>query len=173
MERRARNDLKAEPESAVVIQVASLDEARIWHNEFDVVISAGVRPNEVRWDHPAHIVRTFHDGLAGRGSATVGAIAALLAFGDGRAGSMLVHCHRGESRSTAVAIGLMVQAGATPSEAVEQLKAQHPAARGFTPNALVLSHVEAVLGLNDLVKDIARHAPTSGVLLPLATSRHW
>lgn len=173
MERRTRNALNAQPKSAMVIQVASLDEARTLHNEFDVVISAGVRRDEVPWNHSAHIVRTFHDGLTGRGRATLGAIAALLTFGSRRTGSTLVHCHRGQSRSTAVAIGLMVQAGATPSEAVQQLKAQHPADRAFTPNALVLSHVEAVLGMDDLVKDIARHAPTSGVLLPLATSRYW
>lgn len=157
----------------MVMQVVSLDEARLCRSEFDAVVSAGVRPSEVRWDHPAHIVRPFHDGLSGRGCATVEAVAALLAFGAGRAGSMLVHCQRGESRSTAVAVGLMVQAGATPTEAVTVLRQAHPVGRRFAPNALVMMHVEAVLGRAGLVAEVARLVPGVGALLPMATSRKW
>jgi predicted protein tyrosine phosphatase len=152
------------------MQVVSLVEATAIRTEFDAIISAGVRPS---WSHPCHIVRQFHDGIGGRGCATVEAVAALLAFGASRGGSMLVHCQQGESRSTAIAVGLMVQAGATPTEAVTMLRQAHPAERRFAPNALVMMHVEAVLGSAGLVADVAKLVPTAGVLLPMATTRRW
>jgi hypothetical protein len=152
------------------MQVVSLVKATAIRTEFDAVISAGVRPS---WSHPCHIVRQFHDSLGGPGCATVEAVAALLAFGAGRGGSMLVHCQQGESRSTAIAVGLMVQAGATPTEAVTMLRQAHPVGRRFAPNALVMMHVEAVLGRAGLVAEVAKLVPTAGVLLPMATTRRW
>ena len=153
-----------------MIQVVSLVEATAIRTEFDAVISAGVRPS---WSHPCHIVRQFHDGLGGRGCATVETVAALLAFGADRSGSMLVHCQQGESRSTAIAVGLMVQAGVTPTGAVTMLRQAHPVGRRFAPNALVMMHIEAVLGRAGLVAEVARLVPVVGALLPMATSRQW
>ena len=157
-----------------MVTVVSLAEANERHNDFDVVISAGPRPSEVRWGHPCHLVRTFYDvtDSAARGAVTQADVKAMLAFA-GPNQSVLVHCHRGESRSTAVAIGLLVQAGSTPTAAVEQLQSVHPKGRQFVPNALVLTHVEALLGCNGLVSDVAKLIPTAGVLMPLTRSRLW
>jgi predicted protein tyrosine phosphatase len=157
-----------------MVTVASLTEANDLHVNFETVITAGPRPRDITWKHQHHLIRSFYDinNSQARGAPTVDDVAAMLSFGAARS-SVLVHCHRGESRSVAVAIGLLVQAGASPSEATEQLKAQHVAGRSFIPNALVLTHVESVLGRPGLVAEVARQAPTSGVLLPLGTTRPW
>lgn len=154
--------------------VCNLDEANKIHAEFATVITAGPRRSEITWQHPHHIVRSFYDvtDRHARGAVTEADVRALLTFGAGR-DSVLVHCHRGESRSTAVAVGLMVQAGATPGEAVSLLLSAHPNSRPFIPNPLVMMHVEAVLGRAGLVAEVARQVPTAGVLMPMATTRQW
>jgi predicted protein tyrosine phosphatase len=157
-----------------MVTVVSLAEADELHNEFDVVISAGPRPSEVRWGHPRHLVRTFYDvtDLAARGAVTQADVTAMLTFAQPNQ-SVLVHCHRGESRSTAVAIGLLVQAGNTPTAAVERLRSAHPHGRQFIPNPLVLGYVEQVLGCLGLVAAVAKVVPTAGALLPTSTTRQW
>ncbi len=155
-----------------MVIVASLVEAVDLLDQADTVITAGPKRSEVRWRHDRHLIRTFLDVIDGRYAPTVDDVAAMLSFGNG-AGSVLVHCHRGESRSVAVGIGLLVQAGVTPSHAVRQLIKQHPAGRAFTPNPLVLHHVEAVLAKPSLVTEVAAIVPSAGAMLPTVTSRRW
>ena len=157
-----------------MVTVASLAEANKVHADFAAVITAGPRLIQINWRHPNHIVRSFYDvtDRDARGAATEADVRAMLAFGAGQ-DSVLVHCHRGESRSTAIAIGLLVQAGATPTEAMHTLRSAHPVGRAFTPNPLVLGHIEAVLGSAGLVAEVARLVPTAGVLLPMVTTRRW
>jgi len=68
---------------------------------------------------------------------------------------VIVHCHAGRCRSSAMAIGILVQAGLSPDEAVEYVFRIRPRS---VPNTLVLEHCETALGLNnselrDLVED--------------------
>ncbi|MEK7486983.1 MAG: dual specificity protein phosphatase family protein [Planctomycetota bacterium] len=56
---------------------------------------------------------------------------------------VLVHCHAGISRSTAMTLGMMVQHGEKEMDALEHLLQIRPIA---TPNKLILQHIDTVLG---------------------------
>ncbi|MDM8559620.1 hypothetical protein [Candidatus Parabeggiatoa sp. HSG14] len=62
---------------------------------------------------------------------------------------LLVHCHAGVSRSTAVACGVLCQHGLTPIEAVKHVVSIRPQA---FPNRLILRLFDEILGLKgDLI----------------------
>ena len=64
--------------------------------------------------------------------------------------SVLVHCRAGISRSTAIAIGLLIVSGKSVSEAFEQI---HIIRDCLWPNDTILKHFDDILGLNgELVK---------------------
>ena len=157
----------------VTITVTSLDEARHQADDFDAIISAGPKRSQCNFGHRNHLVRTFLDITAGRFAPTSADVAAMLDFAASCQGSLLIHCHRGESRSTAVAIGAWVQAGATTTEACDLLVAAMPAGRAPKPNPLLLQLVEHHLGASGLVLDVARRWPSAAALLPVATTRSW
>lgn len=157
----------------VTIAVASLEEARRQADDFDAIISAGPKRSQCNFGHRNHLVRTFLDITAGRYAPTSADVAAMLDFAASCHGSLLIHCHQGESRSTAVAIGVWVQAGATPTEACDLLVAAIPAGRTAKPNPLLLQLVEQHLGASGLVLDVARRWPSAAALLPVATTRSW
>lgn len=56
---------------------------------------------------------------------------------------VLIHCHAGISRSTAITLGVMVQHGKKEMDALEHLLQIRPAA---TPNKLILQHIDTILG---------------------------
>jgi len=58
---------------------------------------------------------------------------------------LLVHCHAGISRSTAVACGVLCQHGLTPSEAVKYVLSVRPIA---FPNQHILTLFDELLGLS-------------------------
>ncbi len=63
---------------------------------------------------------------------------------------VLVHCHAGISRSTAVAIGLLIHSGKRISEAFETIHWQRDM---MWPNDLILKHFDDILNLGgELVK---------------------
>jgi predicted protein tyrosine phosphatase len=79
---------------------------------------------------------------------------------------ILVHCVGGISRSTATAIGIHCQHGATPEEAVAQIEKVRPQ---LFPNLTITKHFDAALGLNGrllgAVKDWRDHAVSKAILL--------
>lgn len=58
---------------------------------------------------------------------------------------LLVHCHAGISRSTAMAIGILVQHGVDPERAIKYVEEVRPP---LFPNSLVIQHIDDELGLN-------------------------
>ena len=138
-----------------MITVCNIVEAELLAPQYDTLITAGPHQSEVRWHHRHHIARHFIDATTGPLAPSRSAIATLLRFP--RMRPVLVHCHKGESRSTAVAIGIAIADGCAPLDAWAALEAQHPAGRAFTPNRLILAHVEDVLGVTGLVAHAERH----------------
>ena len=68
---------------------------------------------------------------------------------------LLVHCHAGMSRSTAVAWGIAMARGLDPDVAIRALHQAHPEdfpgeKRLFMPNRLIVEHLEVVLGIRGL-----------------------
>jgi len=62
--------------------------------------------------------------------------------------TLLVHCEYGQSRSTAVAMGVAVALGARIEDAARELLQAHPAGRPFVPNERILSLFDHHLGCN-------------------------
>jgi predicted protein tyrosine phosphatase len=56
----------------------------------------------------------------------------------------LVHCHAGKSRSPPLAIGILVQARLSPSEAFDRVRGIGPA---LIPNRLMIRQLDDILGL--------------------------
>lgn len=57
---------------------------------------------------------------------------------------ILIHCHAGVSRSTAIAIAALVQNGVDPAEAIDQIEEIRPC---LWPNQLIIKHADDYLGL--------------------------
>ena len=64
--------------------------------------------------------------------------------------NILIHCRAGISRSTAIAIALLVYNGATPKQAFKYVNKLSPA---MDPNELILTHADNELGLNGALLD--------------------
>lgn len=60
-------------------------------------------------------------------------------------GRLLVHCTAGKSRSTAMAIGILIQSGKSPQEAFDFVKTLQPA---MFPNRLMIEYVDDYLRLD-------------------------
>jgi predicted protein tyrosine phosphatase len=155
------------------ILIANLEEAALLALEFDTVITAGPQADEVaEWfTHPDHLVVEFHDVVhRGWGGPTRADVRTILDFAATRVDrSILIHCHAGMSRSTATAIAILTSWGLSPAEAFEHARTARPAeaheeGRPFIPNALLLSHADALLdsGLLDHDPEIARELLYAG-----------
>ena len=139
-----------------MIDIRSLPFARRHKRDYNAVITIedpGLRQvKRLRFHqrpHPDHLVMRFEDidhhddGLAGPDEAHM---AAALAFGRvHREESMLVHCHVGVSRSTAVGLGIIADRLGAGSEnrAVAELMASNPDA---APNLVMLQMADSLLG---------------------------
>lgn len=72
-----------------------------------------------------------------------------------RGSRVLIHCHVGKSRSTAAAIGILVQHGMAPRDAVAHAYAVRPI---MMPNRLIIRHMDEALGLDgELIMAVANH----------------
>lgn len=68
--------------------------------------------------------------------------------------NLLIHCHAGISRSTAIALLVLCQSGFTPEQAVERVLEIRPQ---MWPNELVIQLGEEILGLNsELTKQVEK-----------------
>ena len=148
-----------------MVTVCNIVEAETLCHEYDTLITVGPRSREARWGHPDQIVRTFVDVTSGPYAPKLVDVAAVLKHTATRRGTVLVHCHKGESRSTAMAIGILIQSGSSVTAACDTLIAAHPVGRAFTPNLLMLSFIEELLHAPGLVErfDLSR----------MRTSRAW
>ena len=77
-------------------------------------------------------------------------------------GRLLVHCTAGKSRSTAVAIGILIQNGMAPQEAFDWMKAHRPA---MFPNRLMIEYVDDYLGLGGELLQIVKTYYTEKLML--------
>jgi hypothetical protein len=136
------------------ILIVNIDEAAELAAEFDTVITAGPTADEVAeyFTHPDHLVVEFHDTIERSwGGPSRADVRTILDFAATRVDrSILIHCHAGMSRSTATAIAILASWGMTPEAAFEHARASRPADaieddRLFVPNALLLSHADALL----------------------------
>lgn len=145
--------------------VMNIDEARAYASSFPAVITAGPRRDELGWEHGNHCVRSFADRTTGRYAPSLGDVHSMLDFAYGK--TVMIHCHRGESRSTAIAIGVAISAGWSAVNAVTALMSAHPVGRAFTPNTLIIEHIASLVRrpeLSTLVQQM-----TDGVV----SSRRW
>ncbi len=81
---------------------------------------------------------------------------------------LLVHCHAGKSRSPALAIGILVQAGLPPAAAFEEVRALRPE---LIPNRLMVRQLDRILDLKGaLVRVVDEHYRSLGPegLCPIA-----
>lgn len=76
-------------------------------------------------------------------SPKLGDIAAIFLLADTK-DRILVHCHGGISRSTAVGVGLLIADGMSVEEAVRTVHLQRP---NMSPNKLILKHVDTHLSM--------------------------
>lgn len=66
---------------------------------------------------------------------------------------LLIHCHAGKSRSPALAIGILIAAGQTATEALTTVKALRPF---IIPNRLMISLLDELLGLRGELNRVVR-----------------
>jgi predicted protein tyrosine phosphatase len=120
---------------------------------------------------PHHLILRFHDvekEVEGYVAPTEDQLRqALLHTADlSETDRLLVHCHAGKSRSPALAIGILVQAGLSPGAALDRVRAIRPE---LIPNRLMIRQLDDVLGLQgELVRLVAAHYQALGpkALLP-------
>lgn len=110
--------------------------------------------DDLRFDLPCfgphHFIARFHDvesdteGYVAPTSSVLKAAvehAANLEEGD----RLLIHCHAGKSRSPAIALGVLVAAGLSPSEALARVKELRPF---VIPNRLMVRKLDELLEQN-------------------------
>lgn len=142
--------------TALLPTVRNLEEARKHSHEYASVITAGPELDEVRFNHPDHLVVSFDDVVDdswGSIPPQFEQVREMISWGHGRE-NLLVHCHAGISRSTATAWGVAISNGWDAEEAYTALRGKHPSssyagmqyARMFDPNTLIISHLEKLFG---------------------------
>jgi predicted protein tyrosine phosphatase len=133
--------------------IANLADAERIARDFDSVISlAGpAKGRGALKNHQHRLFCPFDDVLEDSEDEGVAAgaeqIREILGF-TSDAGLILVHCEYGQSRSTAVALGIAVALGTDPENAGAELLKAHPNGRPFVPNEWVLSLFDNHLACN-------------------------
>lgn len=146
----------------------NLREAKNACLEYDSVITAGPSKDEVSdFGHPLHKIVQFSDTIfSSRGGPTYENVVEMIEFGKD-VPKLLVHCHAGISRSTATAWGVAIINGENPLDAFLALRENHPEERGsfgnlnmgrrtFSPNQLIVQHLEQYFNLGNTLSKILR-----------------
>ena len=151
--------------------VRNLEEAREQCFEYDAVLTAGPRQEEVRdFEHPVHKVVQFSDTISSKhGGPSYENVVELIEFGAG-VPKLLVHCHAGISRSTATAWGVAIANGNDPVVSFLALKKNHPQETGyfgvgkrpFAPNLLIVEHLDKYFKLGSTLQDIRNEYTVRG-----------
>ena len=77
---------------------------------------------------------------------------------------LLVHCSAGKSRSTAIAIALLVKAGMSPEDAVKKVKLLSPA---MCPNRLMIELFDDAMGLGgSLITEVNDFYAKAIIMIP-------
>jgi len=160
--------------------IRSLEESRTECHNYGAVLTAGPSLEEVSdFGHPSHKVFEFKDTDWGPLAPKLSDVVGMLEWGTGK-DSLLVHCHAGISRSTATAWGIAISNGWDPEEALGQLIAKHPLdyyritvpadnrterlRRPFSPNPLIVQHLESIFGFrNGELRDLRDQMATGGI----------
>ena len=134
--------------------VRNIEEAWEWGRQFNAVLTAGPDRWEVRMDHPNHRVWAFEDTTRPSTGPSLKQVEEMISWGKGQR-DLLVHCHAGMSRSTAVAWGICLARGLDPEDSLAALYAAHPfeswgERRLFIPNRLIVQHLEAIFDMRGL-----------------------
>ena len=151
--------------------VRNLEEAREQCLEYDAVLTAGPHHDEVSdFNHPIHKVVQFSDTMYERsGGPTLENVVELIEFGAG-VPKLLVHCHAGISRSTAIAWGVAIANGNDPLDAFLYLQKIHPTEttysgygkRPFAPNTLIVKHLDKYFNLGTTLTNIRNKYSQTG-----------
>jgi predicted protein tyrosine phosphatase len=141
--------------------VANLDEASRNAALYPSVISlAGTRIGDGALRlHDNRLYIPMNDTNRGgtRQSPSTHAVEKIFKFCNDVSTPLLVHCQYGQSRSTAVALGVAVYWGWDPWEAAEVLLSKHEINRAFVPNELLLSLFDNALGTNGNITKAGLH----------------
>lgn len=137
------------PEISILPVVMSHEEASEVANEFPSVISLVHSSHPLLVSHKNRLLQPFDDEIApnGRRSCTLQDVSEILKFSKKAPDQILVHCEYGQSRSTAVALGILASRGYDLAYSYEILLQEHAPYRPFTPNILVLSLFDKTLKL--------------------------
>jgi predicted protein tyrosine phosphatase len=132
------------------IQICNLAEAEIIAVEFDAVVSLVPSNASTLNSHRKRCCALFDDVVFADdlNAPTSAQVQHVLRFASALNGPVLVHCQYGQSRSTAVALGILAGRGEDPTAAYRRLEQEHPYQRPFTPNVLVLSLFDHALRLD-------------------------
>lgn len=136
--------------------IRNIQESGILCEFFGAVLTAGPTAQEVAYfGHPNHRVWSFGDTNHGVYGPQRAQVAEMLEWGSQQE-DLLVHCHAGMSRSTATAWGISIVKGADAYDSLVALYNSHPIdydgkPRWFCPNALLVHHIQNILGRNDLL----------------------
>lgn len=122
--------------------------------------------------HGNHIIENFHDVEDDQNSDYVvpsrnqinGILEEVASWQLGDTHRLLVHCSAGKSRSTAIAIAVLVQAGMTPEQALAKVKLLSPA---MFPNRLITKYADDYLGLEGkLIATVAKYYSEKIIMIP-------
>lgn len=114
--------------------------------------------------HGNHIIVNFHDVEDEDAAEEYGLVAPSRKVIDGvleevaswqldDSSKLIVHCSAGKSRSVAIALGVLVQAGMSPVDALAKVKLLSPA---MLPNRLMVEYIDAYLGLEGKLIEAVR-----------------
>jgi len=134
--------------------VRNIEEAAEYGQDFGAVLTAGPAAFEVRFGHPNHRVWEFDDAHLAAFAASRRQVKEMIVWGTDQP-DLLVHCHAGMSRSTAVAWGISMARGLKPDVALAALYEAHPwehhgEKRLFIPNVVIVQYLESLLGIPGL-----------------------
>lgn len=143
------------------LKINGIAEATIWvKNHWPTHVISVVDPStELNFEHEKHLVVRAHDACRKKSDYTVlfdqTHLDSILEFtqslkdGD----RLLVHCHQGIARSTAVSIGILLQHGFDPASAYDQVRSLRDI---MIPNQHIVELLDRHFRLNQtLIKTVA------------------
>lgn len=122
--------------------------------------------------HNQHIIENFHDVEDRANDEYVvpsrqqinGILEEVASWQLDDSSKLLIHCTAGKSRSTAIALAVLVQAGMTPADALAKVKLLSPA---MFPNRLITEYADDYLGLEGkLIAQVADYYAKKIIMIP-------
>ena len=154
LEQEVKVILIPEPVRKLELKVGNINDARFYGTlEWVTAVLGAIGPFDEDAgikDKPYHVQR-FHDILAGPGAPTLQDIKEILEFTGklNHTDKLFVHCHAGISRSTALAIGVLIQHGYSIPAAFKYVEEDRPV---LSPNATIITYLDELLDLEGELK---------------------